>query len=293
MDDRLVGIACALASGFAWAVGAILYRRLSDRLSAPGLNLTKSVLSVGVLATATLLFGLQPIDRQSLALLAVSGVLGIAVGDTLFFMALKHLGATIVLLLVTLGQVLTVVLAVVLLGEKSSGLVWLGIALVILGVALGMLTKLTEENRRYNLRGLLFGLLAVAAMAVGVIITKRGIATVSAVQATTIRMVSGVIGLVVWGLATGRTAEWLAPLRDRTLVRNVAVAVCVASLGGFWLSHVAIKYVEVSIANTLNSTEPIFVLPLAAIFLRERIRWNVVVGAVVAVGGVVVILQGG
>ncbi|HEY3359050.1 MAG TPA: DMT family transporter [Polyangia bacterium] len=293
MDHRLVGIVCALASGLAWALGAILYRRLSDSVSAPSLNLSKCLLTAAVLLVVTLAVGPEPIDRRSFSLLAVSGLLGIALGDTFFFIALRHLGAHIVLLLVTLGQVLTVVLAVVLLGESASAAVWAGVAMVIGGVAVGMITKLTGDNVRYNLTGILFGVLAVLCMAVGVIVTKRGIATVSALQATSIRMAAGVVGLLVWAVATRRARAWLAPLRDRALLRDMAIAVVVASLGGFWLSHVAIKHVEVSVANTLNSTEPLFVLPLAAIFLKEKIRWHAVLGAVIAVGGVVVIVRGG
>jgi drug/metabolite transporter (DMT)-like permease len=40
------------------------------------------------------------------------------------------------------------------------------------------------------------------------------------------------------------------------------------------------------VATTLNSTSPLFVLPLAALWMKERITVNAVVGAVIAVSGV-------
>jgi drug/metabolite transporter (DMT)-like permease len=64
----------------------------------------------------------------------------------------------------------------------------------------------------------------------------------------------------------------------------------VVTLGGFWLSIVAIKHVDVAIASTLSTVEPLFVLPLAAIILKERIdAWNAT-GAAVTVCGVIVLV---
>ena len=40
------------------------------------------------------------------------------------------------------------------------------------------------------------------------------------------------------------------------------------------------------IAATLSSTSPIFILPLAAIFLGDVLRWRTILGAVIAVLGV-------
>jgi drug/metabolite transporter (DMT)-like permease len=62
-------------------------------------------------------------------------------------------------------------------------------------------------------------------------------------------------------------------------------AVTVVTFGGFWLSLFAIKSLDVSIANTLLATEPLFALPLSVVCLRERpvaLAWG---GALVAFPG--------
>ena len=49
------------------------------------------------------------------------------------------------------------------------------------------------------------------------------------------------------------------------------------------------KYADAATANTLISTEPVFVLPLAAIFLKEKIALRAVAGTAVTVPGIVLL----
>jgi drug/metabolite transporter (DMT)-like permease len=51
----------------------------------------------------------------------------------------------------------------------------------------------------------------------------------------------------------------------------------------------AIKHLDVALANTLNSTEPIFVIPLAFFLLREKIAIASIIGAVLVITGVALV----
>jgi drug/metabolite transporter (DMT)-like permease len=95
---------------------------------------------------------------------------------------------------------------------------------------------------------------------------------------------------VVLALAGGRLGLWLKPLAKRSSLGGIAIAVLIASFGGFWLSHVAIKYLDVAIAVTLNSTEPLFVIPLAAVLMAERVRLLPVIGSLLAFAGIAVLI---
>jgi drug/metabolite transporter (DMT)-like permease len=85
MNPKYIGIAAALGSAASWAVGSILFKRLGERLSSPAMTLAKQILSVGLLAIALVATGLPSASAHAWALLAVSGLLGIALGDTFFF----------------------------------------------------------------------------------------------------------------------------------------------------------------------------------------------------------------
>jgi drug/metabolite transporter (DMT)-like permease len=291
MDLRLLGILAALGSAGSWAVGSILFKRLGESISSPAMTLAKELVGVGLLAAALVAVGVQPLDNRSLALLVVSGLIGIALGDTLFFAALQDLGPVALIVLLTLGQVLTVVLAVVFLGDRPSVVAWGGIGLVISGVGLVLWTKMSGEQRASSLRGTALGLAAVLCMSVSMIIAKQGLESVSALQATFIRMLSGTAGMFLFGLVTRQLGSWMVPFRDVNLAVTFLAAVCVVTFGGFWLSLVAIKYVDVSVANTLGSIEPVFVLPLAAICLKEKVTWSALAGTLLTVGGVVLLCR--
>lgn len=294
MDLKLLGIFAALGSAASWALGSILFKRLGESISSPAMTLAKEIVSVALLGAALVLVGFQNVDANALLLLVLSGLLGIALGDTFFFAALQDLGPVAVVVLLTLGQVFTVVLAVIVLGEWPSLAAWMGIGLVVSGVAVVLHAKTSGQQQASKRRGIALGLASVACTAVSMIIAKKGLDSVSALQATFLRMLAGTVGLLLTGLATGQLQRWATPFRDVQLATRFLVAVAVVTFGGFWLGLAAIKYVDVSIANTLISIDAVFVLPLAAVFLKEKITWTAIAGAAMAAVGVVMLcLQSG
>ncbi len=289
----LIGIAASLGCAASWAVGSILFRKIGDDVSPLGMNLGKGLIGLVLLGLALAVVGVEPVDRRSLVYLGISGLVGIGLGDTFFFMALVRLNPRLTLLLATVGQVFTVLLAVVILGERPSLLGWAGIAIVLAGVTWVMAERLPEddqEQRGRRIQGIVWGLLASLCMAAGILTAKVGVADVPSLQATWIRLAAGMVGLVAWGLVRRQLGQWLGPFRDLSLLRSILVAVLVIVFGGFWLSLLSLKCIDASVATILTSTEPLFVLPLVAIFLKEKVSLRAVLGAVVAVGGVVAIL---
>lgn len=204
-------------------------------------------------------------------------------------MALRNLGAHTVVVLLTLGQVLTVVLALAWLGERPSASQCLGIALVLAGVATVMWVQLHGEEQPSKFAGVAWGLVAVVCMAVSIIIAKEALKTVDSMEATFVRMVAGTVGIFLFGQATRQMGASLRFLLDMRFAAFFLLSVFVVTFGGFWLSLVAIEKIDVSIANTLNSTEPLFVLPIAAFVLKEIITVWVIVGCALAVVGIALI----
>ena len=129
--------------------------------------------------------------------------------------------------------------------------------------------------------------MSVLSMSVSVILTKKGLDGVSTVYATLIRMLAGTLGMLLIGILTLRLKKWVTPFGNRSLVVRFVVAVCVITIGGFWLAVVAFKYTSVAVATSLISTEPVFILPLSVVFLKEKLTTRAVAGAVIAVAGVV------
>jgi drug/metabolite transporter (DMT)-like permease len=105
-------------------------------------------------------------------------------------------------------------------------------------------------------------------------------------------MAAGTVGILLYGLLRRQVTDWLNPFQDKRMVVFFFTSVCVIMFGGFWLSLVAIKFLDVAIASTLGATEPFFVLPLAFFILKERIALVEVIGAFLTVCGVAIIIIG-
>ena len=289
----LLGIAAALGSAAAWAVGALLFRRIGDFASPLGMNLGKGLLGLPFLGLALLVAGWAPMDRASAAWLAASGLVGIALGDTLFFMALVRLEARLTLLLATVGQAFTVLLAVVVRGERPSLATGLGLVLVVGGVTWVVAEGVPREAgaaRTRRFAGLGWGLLSAACMSVGYLLADVGVERVPTLQATFLRLGAGVAGLAVVGLARRSLCAWLRPFADPRRFGAILLAVLVVLFGGFWLSLVALRHAHLVVASVLMSTEPVFVLPLAAAFRGDRITARSLAGSLLAVAGVAVVV---
>jgi drug/metabolite transporter (DMT)-like permease len=59
---------------------------------------------------------------------------------------------------------------------------------------------------------------------------------------------------------------------------------------GVTCSLIAARYLEVAIAQTIMSMVPFVVIAIASIVYRQPVRWRSVVGAIIAVIGVVLLV---
>jgi len=290
VSGHAVGVCAALASAASWAVGTILFKGIGENFPALAMTLVKSLLSVLLLAIGLLFVGWTSVPFSSLGWLILSGLIGIAAGDTCFFAALRRLPVHQLIVLMMLAPGITLIMAILFLGEMPSPIAWLGIAMVLSGVTLTLAAGLRKGDSPEGApAGLIFGLLSILCMGVSVIIAKIGLSTVPALEATFLRMTAGFVGMFVVALAKRQIKGWLEPLRFGGLKWRFATAVAVVTFGGFWLALFSVKRLDVSVANTLLATEPLFALPLSVFWLREHpvaLAWS---GAAVAFPGAILL----
>lgn len=283
----------ALTSAASWAFGTVLWRKIGEEISPVSMNFSKGIIGSFYLALVFLIIGIEPISMRDFLFLGISGLLGITLGDTFFFMSLMYLGPSLSSLMGTLVPVSVAFSAVIFLSEMPSFTAWMGIFLTVSGVAWVLKERLPQNEIIKNKSlGIRYRLLSIVCMTAGVIFAKIGVTSVPTVQATFIRMFWGVIGLIVWGSLNHQLRDWITPFKNFELLKKVSFIVFIVVFGGFWLSLVALKYIDASIANTLGSTTPLFILPMVAIMLKEKISMKAGLGAALAVGGVALVLAG-
>jgi len=290
-----VGELASTAAAATWAVGSLLFAWAGRRLSASVLNLAKCGLGLVMLAlTAWLLTGAgwpRGATPEQWLWLGLSGVLGLSVGDTAFFGALLRLGPRRALLLWALVPPLTAVLGWLFLGEPITVEMIVGIVVTTAGVTWVVIERspgLTVAPRHLGV-GVLLGVVASICQAVGSIMVKQADDGLSALEVSVVRLAAGTAALAVQVAFERKGREVARLVREPRLGAQVTLATFVGTYLGIWLSIYGLQNSYAGVAATLQSTSPIFVLPLAVFVLKERLSVRAVVGAVVAVAGVAVL----
>lgn len=230
---------------------------------------------------------LPDLGWQQVAVLLLSGAVGIAIADTMYLQALKDLGATRAAIIGNLYSPFVIALSFVFLAERMNLLQGLGFVLVMGGVVLvNAHSDGTKLAGRALLRGVLLGCLAIALMAVAIVMVKRLLETESFLWITTLRVFGGWLGLmVVYGYRGELRA--LGTLNWRAL--NWPILIVAGVLGSYvsmmlWLA--GYKYAQASVASVLNESASVFIVLLAWLWLNEKLTRRQVLGMVLTAFGI-------
>ena len=285
-----IGEVAALATALLWAVATVLYGRIGRSVSPVALNLMKNVIAaamlwVTLLPSEGILFGL---DRHAAILLLLSGAIGIGVGDSAFFQALRWIGPRRALLLTTLSPPMTALLALIFLNEALTLRAWLGVVITVCGVGWVIAERAapvsTEQGSEIG--GAAFALLAALCQAAGAVLSHAAFLHLSLNPARTAltRLAGGILILLVLSPVMRRAmhVQWRKVSRIWGLL---LITVFLGTYLALWLQQVSLKYAAAGIAQTLFATSPLFVLPIA-LKMGERVTFRAVSGVVVALAGV-------
>lgn len=279
-----------MGAAVAWAAAVVLFRLGGRDIPPLQLNLFKNTIGLALLALTWVVTGAGGAAWWDAVVLIASGVIGMAVADTLFLEALNRLGAARIAVVEAAYPLSVIALSMLFLGERYGPLQWLGAGLVIGALFLaseggGEEEEDAAEDRR-PWEGMALGLAGVALMGVGVVMAKVPLDHTPVVTASVLRLGGGQVSLVLWCLLR-RSPCW-GVLRPQRAWRYAAPGAVI----GTWLAYLmwlgGVKYTDVSVASVLNQLSVVFIALFAVAFLRERLSWRT--GLAVALGVVGAVL---
>lgn len=291
------GEIAALGSALIWAGTSLLFTAAGKIVSPVATNAFKTVAATLLFAIVLLIRDGLPwdasLERGDVLLLAGSGLLGLSLGDSFLFLGYQILGTRRAMLVTSLHPVVGALGAWVLLDETLGLRAVAGMALALGGVALviadRMGTLLPADRARLRL-GVLLCLLAAVGQAGGALLAKSALARADAFGATQVRVCAGALGLLVFSVLRGETGSWTAGLRQRAVLWRVSVASFFGPFLAIWFMLFALKNASTGVVLTLLAMSPIWLLPLGWIFQGDRPTGREMLGALVAVGGIAVLL---
>ncbi|MBX3363610.1 MAG: DMT family transporter [Phycisphaeraceae bacterium] len=313
--EAIYGPMAAVTCSALWAITSIFFTEAGRRIGVTRVNLWRLWIAFGFhILVFALIHGLSfpQIHQRQLAYLAISGVIGFAICDQALFLAFVLIGPRRTLLIQLSTPIFAVLLGVLVASEHLSLAAYLGIALVVAGIAWTVLERrptlvdATAQSRTRLRLGVACAVLGAFTQALGLLLAKlgmsaeglEGIAPIDPQTSALIRLPFGAFATLFVYLAVRqvRRGQLGATLLDPRTVRiGLIFAAAGAATGpflGVWCAQIAITHLELGIAQTLLSLAPVFVIPIVIFAYREQVSRRALLGALVAFLGAVVLFLG-
>lgn len=294
---KFIGEIAALATAFFFAMTALIFTSTGRSVGSQVTNRMRLLFALFYLIVLNLILFRQPLpfsaDSSRWLWLSLSGIIGLSLGDAFLFQSLVSLGTRLGSLLLSLAPIFGSIIAWIFFGEVLSILQIIGIVLALAGIAWVVAShqEPPDTPHGHTQRGVIFGILAGLGQAVGLVLSKQGMSGgLSPFQANEIRMLAAV-GFS-WALATvaGNAGSTFQELRGKPrILRLLALGAFIGPVLGVVSSLVAIQYIEIGIASTLNSLTPVIILPISYFVFKEKIGWQAILGTSLAITGVAIL----
>lgn len=288
-------IAIALSATVSWALAAAINKFLSRTVSSLFINTVRLWSGFATIIAFVWIFGkYESISSHSaldLVLLVASGIVALALGDTVFIRSLSFIYVSQAF---PVGQctflVLTVVTAILFLSEAFTLLNIVGGGLILGGLYLvagfGYQSRI-PALKSANLKGLLLALSAALAWTIGAVILKLGLTEMNAIFAAAIRTFSAAAALTLFQYGSHATHN-PSFIKNTELTKiSLTVLSGMLSYGVGGIAYVAaMQRVGAGRTVLLTSLTPVFLLILSVLFLKEKLTPQSLIGTMICVVGV-------
>lgn len=286
----------AILTSLCWSYAVILFRKSGFHTSPISLNLFKNTIAVGLLLLTMFIFKtplLGVTTWSDFFILILSGLLGIAIADTLFFNSLNILGASINAIVACFYAPLTVLFAYILIGERILFWDFIGAIFIVGAVFMTSATPKSSGIEKKELtKGIVLGITSMALMAFGIVLAKPIIDRTPVLWSSTVRLIGGNFALVIYTLfLPSRSKIWSVFIPQQSWRTSIPASIIGAYISMIlWIA--GMKFTQASIAAILNQLSTIFTVILAFLLLKEPLTTRKIVAVLMAVTGTMFVIWG-
>lgn len=287
-----LGEFAGLLTALCWSGSSMVFAAAASRVGSVQVNLSRLMIAAVLLCAVVFLFGLGgSLSESQWMYLAISGIIGLAIGDSWLFRAYTEMGPRISMLIMSLSPAMTAFLGALFLDEHLPLLGIAGMGVTLSGIAIVVLQRSESGSggATVTTTGVLYALGGALGQAVNLLFVKAAFneGPVNGFFATTVRIAAALVVLLPLMALSGR---WANPVRefrrDRKALLLTAAGSVLGPFLGITFSLISVAHTSVAIASTLMSTVPILMLPLVRFTGHERLSRRAILGACIAVAGV-------
>lgn len=292
-----------LLTAICWAVGIFPFTLSTRYFKATHINLMRLVLALLLLSPFIIfkenisirnLFFLP--GYQNWLWLGLSGFVGLALGDYFSFSSFKAIGARNSSIFNTLAPGTAIIFGYIMLGEHINFIGMLGMLVTISGIIYISLQK-KDEHSRMNLTGIVHAIGAALCQGAGLVLAKKAYENnpieIAPFHAAWIRITASVIMLSVFAAFSKQIMPMTRNLMNPEHKKGffyLSLGTISGTVLGLTFAMQTISTIDSAVAQTIFSLVPVFAIPLAYVFHKERITLSVISGALIAISGVIILI---
>jgi len=157
----MIGEMSALLTAVFWTLSASVFASATVRAGSIAVNVARLVIAALYLALWILISRTAiTLSISQVVALAVSGVIGLAFGDSFLFRAFHEIGARVTMLIMSTSPAVAAVLAYLFLHESLSLVGSVGIFVTLVGIGVVVMEGGTQNASSASWRGVFFAVLA-------------------------------------------------------------------------------------------------------------------------------------
>ncbi len=288
----LLGILAALTASFTWTIACFIWRSQTKYFSSVQINQVKN-LTAGIIFLPVIFFIDWTSEVRYILILLLGGVIGIALGDSLYLEALKRLGTRTTLSIEAFSPVIANCLAILFLREFLSIKSWIGTFIVVFSLLLISQEKVGNEGNSDTsltslIKGFIFAFMSIACAIIGGILSRLVLVNsgLNPIQSTEIRIIGALIVLSPFIRLNFYQVLLKSPLKTRC---RFFLATILGTNLGILLQQTVFMILPVGLAWTLLSLSPV----IATLFARlegEKVSMKGYLLPIFSFAGVVIAL---
>jgi drug/metabolite transporter (DMT)-like permease len=290
-----LGALAAFGTALCWSFSAIFFENATRKVGALAVNFWKVALAFILLSVAGLVTRGMPFPFDATArawsLLSISSIIGFLVADYFLFNAYLIIGSRITVVFQALTPLFTAFFAFVFLGETMEALRLVGMAVVILGILLVVISRQRESkgtitNSLASKKGYVFAFLSSVFQAGGLIFSKTGLGDYNAISGSQIRILIAILGFGLQAILMRQgTHVFQETPKERKVILSIGYGAIFGPFLGVTLSLFALQNTSAGTASTLMALTPVLIIPLSIVILKQKVRLLESAGALLAVCG--------
>ena len=290
-----LGELSALITAFLWSGTSFAFTNAAKRIGSLQLNVNRIILATIFLFFIILIANINyKLSDEQIYYLALSGFVGLVLGDSFLFKSFQLIGARLGMLLMALVPAFSSILALVFLGEHLLLISIIGMIITLSGISIVIMerSKDSESIFKTNKLGVLFGVLGALGQASGLVLAKFAFeaGSINGFVATFVRLLSAVVIIFPLALVFRRYKNPIKVYtKDTKALWATLVGTILGPVLGITGSLIAIANAQIGIASTLMSTMPIIMLPIVRYYYKETLSWRAIIGAMIAIVGVAIL----